>query len=395
MRKLTTWPFLVSALVLAIVIFPFCWVYTFYTGTETAPFRDFLFILFSLYLLGAFSLLLLKAESFLKSFAKIVDSIEESSKHLAHLENMRSLTEGSTKTQSKAFDETSILNAIRDIKSYIHQVTSEIEKVHQSAKRLSDLEEALAIWDRSGSPKNIWLWEQAQELKSLREELGKFVGAAPDDGILYKVARYVYRLNPLPIFDNADSELDPDLVARLGGAVEASRRQLQRDFETRFGLRPMRIEEGKTPFDPVRHELMRENYVPTDKPELAKKVARVYRYGFERIGGKEEVFRRACVSIYQLQGNSSRLNKTPDNWGDSEWDNLAAQVARLLQLEGKDRLPGISVFWGESANPGDFEFSVDGREWVSGERLAELPKTEGLKRVGVRWKGQLKARPER
>ncbi len=29
------------------------------------------------------------------------------------------------------------------------------------------------------------------------------------------------------------------------------------------------------------------------------------------------------------------------------------------------------------------------------KRLAELPKTEGLKRVGVRWKGQLKVRPER
>jgi uncharacterized protein YoxC len=391
MRELALWFFLV----LAIVIFPFCWVYNFHTGTETAPFQDFLFVLFFLYLLGAFSLLLLKVENFLKSFAKIVDSIEKGSKHLAHLENMRSLTEESTKTQSKAFDETSILNVIRAIKSDIQQVTSEIKGVQRSAKRLWDLEEALAVWNRSGGPKNIWLWEQAQELKSLREELDKFVGAAPNEGILYKVARYVYRLNPLPIFDNADSEFDPDLVARLGGAVEALRRQLQRDFETRFGLRPMRIEEGKTPFDPVRHELMRENYVPTDKPEFDKKVARVYRHGFERIGGKEEVFRRACVSIYQLQGNSSRLNKTPDNWGDSEWDNLAEQVARVLQLEGKDRLQGISVFFGGSLNLGDFKFSVDGREWVSGERLAELPKTEGLRMVGVKWNGQLKVMPKR
>ncbi len=356
-RKLTTWLFLV----LAIVIFPLFWMYNLYVGAETAPFRDFLFILFFLYLLGAFSLLFLKVESFLKSFAKIVDFIEESSKHLSHLQNMRSLTEESTKTQSKALDEA--LNTLRDIKTDISRLTSEIKNLlnpsraeERATKRLSDLEEALAVWNRSGGPKNIWLWEQAQELKSLREELDKFVGAAPNEGILYKVARYVYRLNPLPIFDNADGELDPDLVARLGGAVEALRRKLQRDFETRFGLRPMRIEEGKTPFDPVRHELMRENYVPTDKPEFDKKVARVYRHGFERIGGKEEVFRRACVSIYQLQGNSSRLNKTPDNWGDSEWDNLAEQVARVLQLEGKDRLPGISVFLGDSANLGDFEF---------------------------------------
>lgn len=357
----------------------------------------------------------------LKPFQKLVDRLKSSADCYAGIEaRLRELDQvQNVALQDQGADIKRLLDVVREVSGELNAIRKQVNEIRDqilrarragasgtagasertSAERISDLHQAIELWKQNGGPTDTRLWRHAQALVDLERRFS--LHERPDDALLNDVARYLYGVSPEHEPEMSHRGLDLELVARLGGAVAASRCRLLRAFEDRFKLRPIPIVEGETPYSSRLHERSQGPGIPTNNPEKHERIARVHRHGFVSTNSGD-VHRRALVAVYQLEGEApvsaiEPMSK-PDQWGDGVWDRVAKHLTEALASEPssaqrRNLIANASqlglVDWNE------LQIGNLGGEWVSGGELETLPTSfaDGLQAVGVRWRGQLKVRP--